>query len=107
MPIAGGITMSNIVKKEQWVWVIVQDPEGNEQFLGQRDESEGVSFIPVFLEKDDAVQCLGRMARKKGTKYEIQAIILEDILKNATGNGFSVFVLNSEGEPLEKLPPGR
>ena len=95
--------MNSIIKKDQWIWVIVQDPEGNEQFLGQRDESEGISFIPVFVEKDDAMQCLGRMTREKGKKYEIQAIMAEDILKNAAENGFSVYVLNSEGEPLEKL----
>ena len=95
--------MSNIIKKDQWVWVVVQDPEGNEQFLGQVDESEGVSFIPIFVEKDDAVQCLGMMAREKGKKYEIQAIIFEDILANASENGFRVFVLNGDGEPLEKL----
>ncbi len=95
--------MNSIVKEDQWVWVIVQDPEGNEQFLGQRDESKGISFIPVFLEKDDAMQCLGRMAREKGKKYEIQAILSEDILENASENGFSVYLLNSEGEPLETL----
>ncbi len=95
--------MSNIVKAGQWVWVIVQDPEGNEQFLGQRDETNGISFIPVFLEKDDAIQCLGRMAREKGKKHEIQAIMADDLLKNALENGFSVYVLNSEGEPLETL----
>ena len=95
--------MSSIVKADQWVWVIVQDPEKNEQFLGQRDESKGISFIPVFLEKDDAIQCLGRMAREKGKKYEIQAIIAEEILKNALESGFNVYVLNSEGEPLEEL----
>ncbi len=95
--------MKSIVKEDQWVWVIVQDPEGNEQFLGQRDETNGISFIPAFLEKDDAIQCLGRMARERGKKHEIQAIMADDLLKNASENGFSVYVLSSEGEPLEKL----
>jgi hypothetical protein len=95
--------MSDLSNEEKWVWVIVQDPEGNEQFLGQVDESEGISFIPVFLEKDDAMLCLGRMAREKGKKYETQAITLKDIRYNASEKGFSVFLLNSEGEPLEKF----
>ena len=34
----------SLSNEEKWVWVIVQDPEGNEQFLGQVDESEGISF---------------------------------------------------------------
>ncbi len=95
--------MGSIFDKDQWIWVIVQDPEGKEQFLGQQDESEGISFIPAFLEKDDAVQCLGRMARAKGKKYEIQAIIAEDLLQNAAENGFRMYLLNSEGEKLQEL----
>ena len=66
--------MSSIVKADQWLWVVVQDPEWNEQFLGQRDESKGISFIPVFLEKDDAVQCLGSVwhgKKERNTKFRL------------------------------------
>ena len=42
------------IKDTTWVWAIVQDPEGNEQFLGQHDEKNNVSFVPFFLEKEEA-----------------------------------------------------
>jgi len=95
--------MSKLIKKNQWVWVIVQDPGGNEQFLGQRDEERDISFIPVFLEKDDAWQCLTTFVLEKGFKYEAQAILFEELVRHAGDNGFMIFILNSSGEIIEKI----
>ena len=42
------------LEKDTWLWIIIQDPGGNEMFLGQHDEKKDISFIPAFYEKDDA-----------------------------------------------------
>ena len=95
--------MSKLVKKEQWVWVVVQDPEGEEQFLGQRDEEKDVYFIPVFLDKDEANQGLRHLAKEKGRKFEVQAILYEELVNHAADHGFLLFVMNESGEVLEKI----
>ena len=95
--------MSKLIKDEQWVWVVIQNPGGNEQFLGQKDEEKGISFIPTFLEKEEAEQGLTLMARDAGRKYEVQAILFEDLSERAAENGFTLFVVNAKGEVLEKI----
>jgi len=55
-----------MIQNDRWVWVVVQDPGDNEQFLGQRDEAKGISFIPVWLEKDAALDGLRLLARDRG-----------------------------------------
>jgi hypothetical protein len=100
-----GAKMKNLQQKDQWVWVVVQDPGGKEQFLGQHDKLENISFIPVFRTREEAQQCFINMARRKNCKYEIQAILLEELAKDAAVSGFAIFLLNENGEILEKIKP--
>ncbi len=95
--------MSNLFKDETWIWVIIQDPGKNEEILGQQDEEEGISFIPVFQSKEETFQCMNFLARKKGAKYEPQAILYEDLYKYASEGDFKIFVLDGEGKMLEKI----
>ncbi len=97
--------MTNSIKDDSWIWVVVQDPGGDEQFLGQLDEEQNISFIPAFFQKEDAEQCYLQLQRQKGLKYEIQAIFFDELSKDASKNGFSIFMLNAEGEILEKIKP--
>jgi hypothetical protein len=97
--------VQNSIKDETWVWVVVQDPGGDEQFLGQIDAKKNCSFIPAFYQKEDAQQCFIQMHRQKGQKYEIQAIFFDELAKDAAKNGFVIFMLNAEGEILEKIQP--
>ena len=97
--------MSKKIKDDQWVWVVVQDPEGNEEFLGQRNETEDISFIPTFLEKEAALQCMNHLALERGHKYEVQAVLFEDLAPKAAENGFRLFILNGAGEVLDKINP--
>jgi hypothetical protein len=90
---------------DQWVWVVVQNPGDREQFLGQYDKQEDISFIPTFNSKEDAQQCFLSMAREKGSKYEVQAIIYEELAKAAAAGDFMIFLLNENGEVLEKIKP--
>ena len=97
--------MNELVQGNQWVWVIVQDPGGNEQFLGQRDDEEGISIIPTFLEKDEAQECLKYLDRDTRKDYEVQAIQYEELAHYSGKNGFKLFILNGSGEIIEKVDP--
>ena len=90
---------------DQWVWVVVQDPGGTEQFLGQHDKLENISYIPVFRSKEEAQQCFMNMARRKNCRYEVQAILFEELAKDAAASGFMIFLLNDSGDILEKINP--
>ena len=46
--------MTNKINNDDWVWVVVQDPGGNEQYLGQQEKESNVAFIPMFKEKEMA-----------------------------------------------------
>jgi len=91
-----------MVQADQWVWVVIQDPGENEEFLGQHDHERDENFIPAFLEKEAAQDGLKYLATEKGHKYEVQAIRFDDLCRRADENGFLVFVLNETGEVLEK-----
>jgi hypothetical protein len=97
--------MKSVRGEDQWVWVVVQDPGGKEQFLGQHDQQENISFIPAFHSKEEAQQCFMSLARQKGRKYEVQAILHEELLKDAAADGFMIFLLNENGDVLEKIKP--
>ena len=97
--------MKNELKPDTWIWVVVQNPGANEEFLGQAYEDQNVSFIPAFFEKEDAQQCLVHMTTNKGDKYEVQAALFSELIQAAAKNDFMVFMLNTKGEILEKIKP--
>ena len=92
------------LKKDAWVFVAVQDPGGNEHFLGLHDPESDVSYIPAFKNKEDAQSCLMHLPKQKGKKYEVQAILFEDLARDALNNQFVIFLLDGEGKILEKTP---
>lgn len=94
------------LEKETWVWVIVQDPGGNEMFLGQYDEKNKLSFIPAFLEKNDAKASLDLIDKDDTLKYEAQAIKYGLLEQYCRENNFVVFICNASGEILSK-PMGK
>ena len=95
----------NSLKNDTWVWAIVQDPEGNEQFLGQYDEESNISFVPFFLKKEEAELCISGLIKKPGHKYEIHAILFEEIKLFCSREKAMLFLLNGTGEILEKIQP--
>ena len=97
--------MTTSINADTWVWVVVQDPGGDEQFLGQLDGENNIAFIPAFYHKEDAQLCLPQMFRQREKKYEIQAIFFDELSKDASKHGFMIFMLNAEGEILEKIQP--
>ena len=94
--------MGKLIQGNPWVWVIVQNPGANEEFLGQHDHEKNISFIPAFLDKEAATKGLKHLARNEALKYEVQAIQYEHLAEQAAENGFVLFILNEQGKVLEK-----
>ncbi|MBS3808559.1 MAG: hypothetical protein KGY38_00195 [Desulfobacterales bacterium] len=88
-----------------WVYVAVEDPGGNEKFMGLYDEKTRISYIPAFYEKEDAMACVINLPRSPEKKYEVQAILLEELKKDARNNGFLIFMLDAEGRILKQIQP--
>jgi hypothetical protein len=88
---------------DTWVYVVVVNPGGHEQYFGIADDERG-SFIPVFLTKEDAQAGLLDMPRKKNNTYEVQAVLLDELQKDASASGFNLCFLDSQGRLLDKIP---
>ena len=88
--------MENMEVTENWYYLIVRDPGTSaEQFVGfSNDDTE--KFLPVFKTKQDAKSCFALMPKEvfQG-KYDVHAVIEEDILSTAGENGHQVFVIGS------------
>lgn len=97
--------MDKEIKSDTWIWVVVQNPGADEQFLGQLDEENNESFIPAFYDKEDAQQCLIQMKTEKTYKYEVQAICFDELAKDAVNNNFMIFMLTGDGKIIKKLAP--
>ena len=97
--------MNDLTAKNPWFWVIILEPGGDEQILGQQDREGDLSFIPTFFDKEEALQALPHLVRDRGGKHEIQAIRFNDLARQARESGFVLFMLNGAGEILEKVKP--
>jgi hypothetical protein len=97
--------MSQLIKAHQWIYVVVQEPENNAQYLGQYESESDIAFIPVFLEKDHALMCLNLLVKESGKKYEVQAVMYEELVAHARSGGFKLYVLADDGTIREKIDP--
>jgi hypothetical protein len=97
--------MTPNISATTWVFVLVQNPGGEEQIVGQRDIKSDIPFIPLFLDKDSAMQGVVHMVKEQGKKYEVQAILYEDLAGHAAQAGFILMVLDGRGQVIDKLVP--
>ena len=94
--------MNNKISNNSWVYVIIQNPGAFEQLVGFEDDNK---YIPVNKTKEEAEVFLTYIPREPGKKYEIQAIIYEDVINYAANNHFMVYIVNNEGKIIEKIDP--
>jgi hypothetical protein len=78
--------------------VVVSDKEEEGHYLGLYDEEQDVNFIPAFESKEAANDCFLQLPREKGKKYEVQAVHIEELTKDAEKAGFTVAIVNGEGK---------
>lgn len=91
--------------KENWLYVIIQNPgTAGEQFLGYTNQETGDAFVPAFSSKEEAQQCFLVMPKDiMKNKYEIQAIIKEDLLAHTLQEQYNVVLMDDKGRIMEKL----
>ncbi len=94
--------MSQSISNTTWVYVIIKKSNGSEQLAGFEDKN-GVKYLPVIKSKEDSEVFLSYMDHEKGVRFEIQAIIYEDVILYAKENGFNIFIVDKNGKILEKI----
>ena len=97
--------MDNMEVTENWYYLIVSDPEtAYEEFIGFSNEETDEKFLPVFKTKQDAKECFALMPKDvfKG-KYDVHAVIEDDILVTAKEKGHRIFLVDEEGKVLKQL----
>ncbi|SLM29053.1 conserved hypothetical protein [Desulfamplus magnetovallimortis] len=82
--------------KDQWLYVVIQDPgTSSEELMGFATDSIPTPFIPAFETKEEAQQCFLLMPKDlMNKKYEVQAIIKEDLIEHAKSNGHKVYLID-------------
>ncbi len=97
--------MKEPIKKDAWVYIIIQNPDADEHILGLQEKENDTLFIPAFLKKEDAEDCFLNIPRPPGIKHQIQAIIFEELTDHAVKNNYEIFFLDNAGKLLEKIKP--
>ena len=74
------------------------------EFIGFKSEKTDKKFLPVFKTKQDAKACFALMPKDlfKG-KYDVHAMIEDDILVTAKEKGYHTFLVDEEGKILKQL----
>jgi hypothetical protein len=93
------------IDADKWVYVLIQNPGADDRIVGQMDTENDIAFIPTFMDKEAANQGVLHMAKEKGKKYEIQAIIFEDLEAYAANGRFILFVIDEDGKIIDKRAP--
>jgi hypothetical protein len=96
--------MTISMAKQTWVYAVFSNPGKDEKLTGFQDKNGGI-FIPVLKTNNEAEIFLGYMPLEPGTRYEVQAIIFEDVLKYAREKGSLVYLVSEKGEILEEEAP--
>ncbi|MCP4748843.1 MAG: hypothetical protein GY874_22335 [Desulfobacteraceae bacterium] len=90
------------LEAQTWVYVIIERTGQSDTIIGQQDDELNLSYIPAFVEKDAAMSAVGMLAGPEDRKFEIQAIIFEDLLQSAAQGHALIFILNGQGRILAK-----
>jgi hypothetical protein len=85
-----------------WVYVYVNNTGGNEVFVGLHDADKDLDFIPAFESKEAANDCFLSLPREKGTKYEVQAVHIQELSASARQRGFTVAIVDGDGNILKQ-----
>lgn len=92
------------VEATTWLYVAILKNGPDEQIVGQTETEHEIAYIPAFLSKEAAQQAMLHLHLDKKGRYELQAIIYEDLARHAAEGGFVIFVLDEEGKVIERLP---
>ena len=72
--------------------------------MGFQDKETDTTFIPCFKAKEIAQQCFLLMPKDiMKEKYEVQAVIKEDLMDLAKEYSYEIFLLDDKGKILEQI----
>jgi hypothetical protein len=97
-------SMTISIAKQTWVYAVFSYSGEEDKITGFQDKNGG-TFIPVLKTNKEAEVFVGYIPREPGRRYEVQAIIFEDVLNYARENGGQVYLVSEKGEILEKEAP--
>ena len=86
---------------EGWLWVVVDDKDSESHYLGLYDEEQDINFIPAFSSKESANDCFLQLPREKGKKYEVQAVHVDELTRDAEEAGFAVALVDADGRIIK------
>ena len=91
--------------KDIWYYIVVQGPgTAQEQIIGFKDKNTKIIFVPAFLTKEEAQECFLVMPKDiMNEKYEVQAIIKEDLIYQAEKNKYNIFLMDNKGTIKEQI----
>ncbi len=91
--------------ESQWYYVVIQNPGlPSEELMGFETDVIPAPFIPAFKSKEEAQQCFLMMPKDvMNKKYEIHAIIKEDLLEQAKSNDCKLILMDEKGSIKEEL----
>lgn len=99
------IDMEDTNVTDTWYYLIVQNPDTpSEEVVGFVDDKTGKKFLPAFKTRQDAKKCFQLLPKDLfREKYDIHAVIEEDVLSTAEKAGHQVFLLDETGQILKPL----
>ena len=96
--------MNATMDTDSWLYVIVHRTDGSENIVGQMDTEHHIRFIPAFLDRNAAHRGALDMV-KSGDRFEIQAIIFEDLTRYAVQGNSMIFLFDDKGALVSKMTP--
>ncbi|MCK5541815.1 MAG: hypothetical protein KAI40_03915 [Desulfobacterales bacterium] len=92
-------------QKSEWFYCIVENSGTSiDQLMGFKDDETQTEFIPIFKTKEEAQQCFLLMPKDvMNLKYEIQAVIKDDILMRTKETGHKIFLMDDKGQIIKEL----
>lgn len=95
--------MNQGVRREDFVWVIVEKRDKQESFLGLSRE-DGQTFILATEDRDQGLMLQGRLPQAEaGVQRELEAIHKARLLQQAKEEGMSVYLVDAQGRVLQQL----
>ncbi len=90
---------------DNWYFIIVQNPgTSDEEFVGFTHPETRDNFLPAFKTRQEAEACFHLMPKDPfKEKYDIHAIIEEDLMSAADRAGHHIYILDKTGKIISGL----
>jgi hypothetical protein len=92
-------------QKDEWFYCVIENSGSfADNVMGFEHNDIGTKFIPVFNTKEEAQQCFLLMPKDvMNLKYEVQAVIKEDLFTQTEETGHKIFIMDHKGQIIKEL----